>query len=259
MGETDYTSNSLIRNQLSMESRYQENFGSIEKVSIPLEYEKITRPSSKTFKKPIVLNYGQRVQVVDFIDGVARLARNRGFIIANRSQLVKVGQPIEKACIIEGMMNSARKTKLDLEKELEKVVRTEKFLVKDLQEILSRPEEHPVVEELKYSNLHQSEEYSDDELFRLGNNISLTSKKSPKLKSIMEYTSNSSFPVSPSSCNRCHEDDESSVLHDVVFLNRYSHRPTSNTQSSGSCRKSVNVLMKNKKKNFSSKFQDGDL
>jgi hypothetical protein len=38
---------------------------------------------------PFALEYGQTVQIVDFEDGVAKLARGRGFIVANSSQLVK--------------------------------------------------------------------------------------------------------------------------------------------------------------------------
>jgi hypothetical protein len=40
-------------------------------------------------KDPFALEYGQTVQIVDFEDGVAKLARGRGFIVANSSQLVK--------------------------------------------------------------------------------------------------------------------------------------------------------------------------
>jgi hypothetical protein len=41
-------------------------------------------------KEPFSLEYGQTVQIVDFEDGVAKLARGHGFIVANSSsQLVK--------------------------------------------------------------------------------------------------------------------------------------------------------------------------
>lgn len=40
-------------------------------------------------KDPFALEYGQTVQIVDFEDGVAKLGRGRGFIVANSSQLVK--------------------------------------------------------------------------------------------------------------------------------------------------------------------------
>ena len=40
--------------------------------------------------KPIkVLNYGQKVQIIDVEDGVYKLARSKGVIFANSAQLVK--------------------------------------------------------------------------------------------------------------------------------------------------------------------------
>ena len=39
--------------------------------------------------KPFILRYGQTVQVVSFVDGVATLARRNGFIEASSRQLVK--------------------------------------------------------------------------------------------------------------------------------------------------------------------------
>ena len=42
-----------------------------------------------TEEEPHALDEGQTVQVVQFEDGVAKLARDEGFIVANTSQLVK--------------------------------------------------------------------------------------------------------------------------------------------------------------------------
>lgn len=50
---------------------------------------RIAEHEEKKQEEPIALQEGQRVQVVDFEDGVARLARDEGFIVANSSQLVK--------------------------------------------------------------------------------------------------------------------------------------------------------------------------
>jgi hypothetical protein len=44
---------------------------------------------SLNHKEPFSLEYGQTVQIVDFEDGVAKLARGQGFIVASSSQLVK--------------------------------------------------------------------------------------------------------------------------------------------------------------------------
>lgn len=254
--EVSNNSDVRIQEQLSMESHCNENFHvSRDKLSLSIRSEQISL-FAKPFKQPLVLHYGQKVQVVDFIDGVARLARNQGFIIANRSQLGKVGEPLEKACIIEGMMNSARKTKVDLEKELEKVVRTEKFLLKDLQEILSRPEEYPVIEEAIFPTVHQKVKYSDKEPLGLSSNQRST-KDSQKLEITREYTKRSSSPVSPSSFSSFNEVDDIPILHDVAFLDSCNHSPSLQIQSASSIDRRVNGFMTNKKKYFYSKLLRG--
>ena len=44
---------------------------------------------STSFSQSTIVGYGQKVQIMDQVDGVFRLPRNRGFIVANDLQLVK--------------------------------------------------------------------------------------------------------------------------------------------------------------------------
>lgn len=55
------------------------------------------------------LEYGRTVQVVEFQNGVAKLARGSGIIEARPDQLVKVGDARDNACLIEGKLLSLQK------------------------------------------------------------------------------------------------------------------------------------------------------
>ena len=51
---------------------------------------------------PTLLQYGDKVQVVEVVDSFwFRLSRKRGFIFADPSQLVRVGGPDDRACLLE--------------------------------------------------------------------------------------------------------------------------------------------------------------
>jgi hypothetical protein len=54
--------------------------------------------------EPLLLSYGQTVQVATFSGGIAKLARGKGYILAGPDQLVKIGQPKDEACKIEGTL-----------------------------------------------------------------------------------------------------------------------------------------------------------
>jgi hypothetical protein len=49
-------------------------------------------------REPFLLEYGQTVQIVDFEDGVAKLARSNGYIVATSSQLVKGTLQLHSCC-----------------------------------------------------------------------------------------------------------------------------------------------------------------
>lgn len=50
-------------------------------------------------REPFSLEFGQTVQVVDFEDGVAKLARAQGYILATSSQLVKGTSTLIVDCV----------------------------------------------------------------------------------------------------------------------------------------------------------------
>ena len=54
-----------------------------------LEEKKQSESDSEEWKGPTPLVKGQNLQVVDFVDGVAKLARGAGYVIASSEQLVK--------------------------------------------------------------------------------------------------------------------------------------------------------------------------
>jgi hypothetical protein len=91
--------------------------------------------------KPFMLRYGQTVQVVSFVDGVATLARRNGFIEASSRQLVKIGNAVDQACKIEGMISSVINRKERLRRKLEELDFVEGELRSKLDEALL--EEYP--------------------------------------------------------------------------------------------------------------------
>jgi len=103
--------------------------------------------SSESNKELLVVEYGQRVQIVNIVDEVFQLARNRGFITANESQLVKVGPPLEQSCKLEGMLYPLSKARDTLQEELEKVIMAESKVSRQLSKQLTLPESHPIISE----------------------------------------------------------------------------------------------------------------
>lgn len=102
---------------------------------------------STSFSQPTIVGYGQKVQIVDRVDGVFRLPRNRGFIVANDSQLVKVGAPLEQCCKLEGILSSFSAAKLDLQRKLEQISKDEFNLNRQLKKQSALPEAHPIISE----------------------------------------------------------------------------------------------------------------
>lgn len=91
---------------------------------------------------------GQKVQVVAFEGGVAKLARNSGFIIANSSsQLVKVGEPRDKSCRLEGLLDVVRSGVQKLEEDLEENRRTESILSDQIKGEMMKEPSHPIISE----------------------------------------------------------------------------------------------------------------
>lgn len=97
---------------------------------------------------PCTLKHGQTVQVVRFENGIATLAREAGYIRATSSQLVKVGGPLEKACRLEGLLDTVINRGKDLQRELEENNRIEEALRREIQTEMQIEPEHPVITDI---------------------------------------------------------------------------------------------------------------
>jgi len=79
-----------------------------------------------------LLEHGDMVHVVSFKDGVAKLARRRGYILANSTQLVKVRGPQDDVCRIEGQLCGIMHKKRTYVQELEAMKKRRARLLRDL-------------------------------------------------------------------------------------------------------------------------------
>ncbi|KAL7559463.1 hypothetical protein ACA910_017477 [Epithemia clementina (nom. ined.)] len=105
-------------------------------------------PSTLSTREPFLLEYGQKLQVVNFEDGVATLARQQGFILASHTQLVKVGQPLEESCRLEGILESVRQEQADIHKRLTDNVQVQEKLLRRIRRVNKQAPMHPVITEL---------------------------------------------------------------------------------------------------------------
>ena len=103
--------------------------------------------TSSSTKEPFRIQYGQKVQVISFQDGVATLARNQGFILATHSQLVKVGPATDISCRLEGLLETISNKSQDLESKLKANTNLCKVLFKRIQKAQREPAKHPIVTE----------------------------------------------------------------------------------------------------------------
>mmetsp|Transcript_7205 Transcript_7205/g.10324 ORF Transcript_7205/g.10324 Transcript_7205/m.10324 type:complete len:583 (-) Transcript_7205:126-1874(-) len=172
---------------------------------------------AEPLKQPTVIGYGQKVQVVDFNSGVARLARNQGYIIATTSQLVKIGAPIEKGCQMEGMINSSQKERLELERKLAQLTEMEKTMSNKLNDILSKPEEYPVIgEPMTPGSHHANDDYMQPSLSP-GKNMRHTSIDHISSSDSDTISSCPLSPLSPPSINGYNRPNGETTEH-AVFL-----------------------------------------
>ncbi|CAJ1940336.1 unnamed protein product [Cylindrotheca closterium] len=102
-------------------------------------------------REPFTIEDGQTVQVVAAEDGVYKLAREVGYIMASVNQLVKVGGPLEKSCRLEGMLDSVMEKRMQLQKELDEVDLLVNGLRNQIKDEQDQPEEHPVISARKES------------------------------------------------------------------------------------------------------------
>lgn len=101
-----------------------------ENVSLTNGKDYINKPASYE------LPYRSRVQVVHIEDGWAQLARNRGFVYIDSTQLVKVGGPNDKACEIEGMLLQVDNRRKEISRKQAELSRIENGLERELDKAL---------------------------------------------------------------------------------------------------------------------------
>ena len=122
--------------------------------------------TAEEHRKPFMLRYGQTVQIVSYQDGIATLARRNGYIEASDGQLVKgmccafslctcrmplshtllafaVGDAVDHACKIEGMLSNVANKKKALRSKLEELEFVEGELSQKLDEALLKPDPDP--------------------------------------------------------------------------------------------------------------------
>jgi hypothetical protein len=82
------------------------------------------------------LPYGMRIQVVDMQNGHAKLARDRGYVSATCSRIVKVDGPHDPACQIEGLLYSIATQKREICSKISGLHNIETTLINDLERAL---------------------------------------------------------------------------------------------------------------------------
>jgi len=88
--------------------------------------------NSKSKKRLTKLNFGDNVQVISIEDGWAMLARRKGFVSTENTQLVKVSGPTDKACRIEGILYAMFSDWKKIENDRTRVQRVKKQLIREL-------------------------------------------------------------------------------------------------------------------------------
>mmetsp|Transcript_32562 Transcript_32562/g.36074 ORF Transcript_32562/g.36074 Transcript_32562/m.36074 type:complete len:791 (+) Transcript_32562:348-2720(+) len=95
------------------------------------------------------LEYGQRVQVISFQKGIAKLARGMGYVKACQNyDLVKIGDAKDKACKVEGQLLSLSEQRIMLRNKLAKM----DTMISNLTEELDDATQIPFVEVNDYDD-----------------------------------------------------------------------------------------------------------
>lgn len=88
--------------------------------------------SSNVNENPSRLEYGDKVQIVSFINGWAKLARRKGYVNFQNSELAKVGGPIDESCRVEGILHSLLQQTILMDDEREQITHLKDKLIKEL-------------------------------------------------------------------------------------------------------------------------------
>lgn len=177
--------------------------------------------------EPYALEQGQTVQVVEFEDGIAKLARGEGYIVANSSQLVKgmwliaqsvvvlcwlcstsivdfsnasylifscflcsVGGPLDESCRLEGLLTTVEGRGADLQIELDENHAVEASLRAQLDAAMTAEPTHPVIKQAPKA----------DDIYRTDSNDSIEAR-----------------PDTPSDNLKQHRGDASHCSHDSLL------------------------------------------
>jgi len=96
-------------------------------------------------REPLRVEEGQTVQVVSIDQGVYKLARGSGFIVATVNQLVRVGAAIEKSCQLEGLLQCVETKQRKLQRELDGITRFAEGLREEIEKAQGQQEGYPVI------------------------------------------------------------------------------------------------------------------
>lgn len=103
------------------------------------------------------LSFGDRVQVVSVDAGWAKLARGYGYVPADRSQLVKVGGTVDRACALEAMLRALSDKRKELRHQQARLDNQFIRVMKDLQLSLQNDEDLTVILASAFSDVVQED------------------------------------------------------------------------------------------------------
>lgn len=119
-----------------------------------------------SYREPRELKYGQKLQVVDFQDGVAKLARGQGFVPAAGgrrlakgklfffsmslndiflTEFLQVGEPLDEVCRLEGLLKTVASRGKELQRAADENAVVEASLRKKIKECQQEPPTHPII------------------------------------------------------------------------------------------------------------------
>jgi len=113
-------------------------------------------------EKPMILSYGDRVQVVRIINGWAKLARGYGYVhLKNSKDLIKVGRALDKACMIEAMIHALSQNRDRTKRAKVSIERDAYLLMKELQTTLLVEEDLTVIDAVAFNSNNIDDSYNE--------------------------------------------------------------------------------------------------
>lgn len=153
---------------------------------LPFDPRKRNTPSDaslKNAKDPFNLVKRQNIQVVEVGDGVYKLARDGGYVVASDSQLVKVGGPRDSSCRLEGMQDLLKLRKRELEQKLEQLERLSNDLSQRITNAQQEEASYPIISDPPDENdIHDLPHFGSDLSSPSRGGTSAASGKSPVLR-----------------------------------------------------------------------------